>query len=98
MNIKWFKNKDNIVYAEADNIIPLLAKETGILDLEGQIKSFKANPLAEGLTIRGKKRVALKLMIPDLMFDEHLEMGENVWVYLGETRECYCLYTPWETI
>ena len=34
-------------------------------------------------------------MIPDLVFQEHIEMGENVWIYMGELCPAYCLYTPW---
>ncbi|WP_206458036.1 hypothetical protein [Anaerovorax sp. IOR16] len=98
MNINWFKNQDNIVYAELDKVVPLLSKETGIFDLEKKIKSFQDNPTTEDTTLRGTKRVSLKLFIPNLIFDEKLEMGDNVWVFMGETRECYCLYTPWETV
>ncbi len=98
MKISWFKDPDNIVYAEAEKVIPALKKETGIFDLESRIKNFRDNPTAEGVTIRGTRRVSVKLFIPNLTFDEKLEMGENVWIYMGETRECYCVYTPWEAV
>lgn len=97
MNIQWFKNPDNIVYAETDKVVPALSKETGISDLGNKLKSFQRNPSPEGLTLRGTKRVSVKLFIPNQTFDEKLEMGDNVWIYMGETRECYCVYTPWET-
>ena len=38
----------------------------------------------------------MKLFIPDLVFDEHLDMGETVWLYMGEMNECYALFWPWE--
>lgn len=28
--------------------------------------------------------------------EEKLDMGENVWVYMGELCPAYCLYTPWD--
>ena len=47
--------------------------------------------------IKGKNRTAVKLFIPNLVFPEPIEMGENVWVYLGEMYPAYCLYIPWDT-
>lgn len=92
MNVNWFKNPDNIVYAEVSDFIPNFAKETGIDDLGKQIQAFREEPSAGGVTLQGKRRTSVKLIVPDLVFDEHLEMGENVWMYLGENYPCYCLY------
>ncbi|WP_130862920.1 hypothetical protein [Bacilliculturomica massiliensis] len=92
MNVKWFKDPDNIVYAEVSDFIPNFAKETGIADLAEKIDSFRREPSAGGATLTGKRRTSVKLFIPDLVFDEHLDMGENVWMYLGENYPCYCLY------
>ena len=39
----------------------------------------------------------MKLFIPNLTFPEPVEMGENVWIYMGELCPAYCLFTPWET-
>lgn len=94
MNIRWFKNPDNISYVDAEKFIPNFARETGIGDLREKIEDFMKNPVAEGKVINGKKRTSLRMLIPDLMFDKHLEMGENVWIYLGEHNPCYCLYWP----
>lgn len=33
-----------------------------------------------------------RLFIPDLVFPEHIEMGENIFLYFGEMTECYVLY------
>lgn len=30
--------------------------------------------------------------IPDLTFGEHIEMGENIFFYMGEMQECYVIY------
>ena len=38
----------------------------------------------------------MKLFIPDLYFDQHIDMGENVWLYLGEMSPAYCIYRPWD--
>lgn len=92
MNINWFKNQDNVVYADTKQFVGNFAKETGIEELGEKIEEFKANPTAEGMTLIGKKRTSVKLLVPNLIFDEKLEMGENVWIYMGENYECYCLY------
>ena len=42
------------------------------------------------------QRTTLKLFIPNLTFPEPVEMGENVWIYMGELCPAYCLFTPWE--
>ncbi|MGN0710577.1 MAG: hypothetical protein ACI4LO_02365, partial [Anaerovoracaceae bacterium] len=83
MNINWFKNQDNVVYADTRQFVDNFAKETGIEELREKIESFKENPTAEGLTLTGKKRTSVKLMIPNLTFNEKIEMGDNVWVYMG---------------
>ena len=92
MNINWFKDQENVVYAETKEFIPNFAKETGISDLKEQIDEFQKNPSPEGKTLHGKRRTSLKLMIPNLVFKETLEMGDHVWVYLGDNYPCYCLY------
>ena len=30
--------------------------------------------------------------MPDLTFGEHIEMGENIFFYMGEMQECYVIY------
>lgn len=92
MNVNWFKNPDNVVYADAQEFIDNFAQETGISNLREHIENFDANPTKEGVILKGVKRTSIKLFIPDLYFDEHIEMGENVWVYMGENYESYCLY------
>ena len=42
------------------------------------------------------KRTTLKLLIPNLTFSEPIDMGENVWIYMGELCPAYCLYMPQE--
>ena len=90
MNVNWFKNPDNVVYADAQEFIDNFAQETGISNLREKIEEFDAHPTREGVILKGRKRTSIKLFIPDLLFDEHIEMGENVWVYMGENYECYC--------
>lgn len=96
MNINWFKNPDNVVYADQQEFLPRFSKEIGVSNLAEEVEEFLKNPSAEGKLLHGKKRTSLKLIIPDLLFQERLEMGENVWIYLGENHVSYCLYTPWQ--
>lgn len=92
MNINWFKNQDNVVYANTKEFVNNFEKETGISGLEKKIELFKKSPTKEGVTIIGRKRTSIKLLIPNLTFKEEIEMGENVWVYMGENYESFCLY------
>lgn len=97
MNIHWFKNPDHIVYVDASKDLPMLAKQLKIPNLPGEVMAFKENPGKEGKNVFGLKRSCVKMFIPDLTFDEHLDMGENVWLYLGEMYDCYALYWPWKS-
>lgn len=92
MNLNWFKNPDNVVYADIGEFTDNFSKETGISNLRDEIERFEADPVKEGIVLKGRRRTSIKLFIPDMLFDEHIEMGENVWVYMGENYECYCLY------
>ena len=96
MNVNWFKNPDNIVYAPLEYFADNFAKETGIPNLKDEIIAFRDNPTAEGKLLKGLKRTSLKLLVPNLTFDEKIEMGENVWLYMGEMSPAYCLYIPCE--
>ena len=40
------------------------------------------------------KRTSGRLFVPDLTFGEHIEMGENIFFYMGEMQECYVIYWP----
>ena len=95
MNRTWFKDPDHVVYAVEDEVVPLLSRELGISDLDRRNEAFRKEPTRDGENVKGGKRTTLKLMIPDLVFQEHIEMGENVWIYMGELCPAYCLYTPW---
>ena len=86
LNLTWIKNPDHVSYCKENEVLPRLARELGIADLT-----------AEGVNLKGKKRTTLKLFIPNLTFPEPVEMGENVWIYMGELCPAYCLFTPWET-
>lgn len=92
MRVAWFENPDNVVYCDVDEFADNFGKEVGISNLRQEIENFKANPVAEGVTLKGGKRTALKLFIPDLLFDKHIDMGESVWIFIGEMYPAYCLY------
>ena len=97
LNLTWIKNPDHVSYCKENEVLPRLARELGIADLAQQVEEFRTHPTAEGVNLRGKKRTTLKLFIPNLTFPEPVEMGENVWIYMGELCPAYCLFTPWET-
>ena len=61
-----------------------------------RVEEFQKTPTAEGVNISGRKRTTLKLLIPNLTFSEPIDMGENVWIYMGELCPAYCLYMPQE--
>lgn len=92
MTLKWLKNPDNISYVDADQFMDNFSKETGIDNLREKVKAFADNPTKEGVLLKGTKRTSVKLFVPDIVFDEHLDMGENVWMYMGEHYDCYCVY------
>ena len=92
LRIGWLENPDNIVYADLEEFADNFGNEVGISNLKQEIIHFREHPTAEGVVLKGKKRSALKLFIPDMLFDKHIEMGENVWVFIGETYQAYCIY------
>ena len=96
MNVAWFKNPDHVAYCKEEEILPKLFRELGINDLAQRVEAFRKEPSPEGENIKGRKRTTLKLMIPNLTFSEPVDMGENVWIYMGDLCPAYCLYTPWE--
>ena len=92
----WLSDPDNVAYCNENEIVPYFAKQFGIPDLGEWVARLRAEPNAEGFVIKGKNRTAIKLFIPNLLFPKPIDMGENVWIYLGEMYPAYCLYIPWE--
>ena len=80
LNLTWLKNTDHVSYCKEEDVLPRLSRE--------EILTLGRQP--------GLKRTTIKLFVPNLMFDQPIEMGENVWLYMGELCPAYCLYTPWE--
>ena len=97
MRFGWFQDPDNVVYADVDQFADHFGKEAGIENFRTKLENFKANPTTEGILLKGRKRTTVKLFIPDLYFADKktkLEMGDTVWVYMGEYYPCYCVYWP----
>ena len=92
LRIGWLENPDNIVYADLEEFADNFGNEVGISNLKQEIINFREHPTTEGVVLKGKKRSALKFFIPDMLFDKHIEMGENVCVFIGETYPAYCIY------
>lgn len=96
LNSIWLKNPDHVAYCKEEEILPRLTRDLGISDLAECVAEFRAHPVAEGVNLRGKKRTTVKMFIPNLLFSTPIDMGENVWLYMGDLCPAYCLYTPWE--
>ena len=96
LNQGWFRNQNNVVCCRKEEVLPKLARELAIPDLSQRVEEFQKTPTAEGVNISGRKRTTLKLLIPNLTFSEPIDMGENVWIYMGELCPAYCLYMPQE--
>lgn len=92
MTLDWFKNPDHVVYVEKEKFVDNFAKETGIPGLRREIDEFAARPTAEGKTVHGTRRTTLRLLIPNMMFGADMDMGDNVWIYIGEYYPAYCIY------
>ena len=91
-NIEWFKNPDHVSYVAADDFFANFGKEAGISDFRKRVEAFLEAPDPEGKVLMGNRRTPVKVFIPDLTFGEHIEMGENPWVFVGEFYPAYCIY------
>ena len=97
MRFGWFQDPDNVVYADVEEFADHFGEETGIENFRTKLDAFREQPTKEGVLLKGKKRTTVKLFIPDLYFSDKktkLQMGDTVWVYMGEYYPCYCVYWP----
>lgn len=95
LNLAWIKDPDHVAYCKEEDVLPRLSRDLGIPSLAEHIAAFRANPVPEGVNLKGGRRTTLKLFIPNLLFSTPVEMGENVWIYMGDLTPLYCLFTPW---
>ena len=96
LTLSYLKDVENVVYGPEKEIVPQLAADLLIPNLDEAVEGFRRSPVKEGLILKGGRRSSVKLFIPDLYFDQHIDMGENVWLYLGEMSPAYCIYRPWD--
>lgn len=96
LTLNFLQNEENVVYGPEDQLIPQLAGDLMIADLQDAVERFRRSPVKEGVILKGGRRSSVKLFIPDLYFGQHIDMGENVWLYLGEMSPAYCVYQPWD--
>ena len=96
LTLNWLKDEENVVYGPEDELIFQLAGDLMIPDLKDAVERFRRAPVKEGVILKGGRRSSVKLFIPDLYFGQHIDMGENVWLYLGEMSPAYCAFRPWE--
>ena len=94
MHVSWFKNEEHLVYINGETELPALEKALKFPGLTAAAAQLRDHPTAEGLSVKGPKRTSARLFVPDLVFDEHIEMGENIFFYMGELSECYVIYWP----
>lgn len=94
MNINWFMDPDNLVYINAETMLPELEKTLKLPGLCEAVEALHTNPNDVGYTLKGLKRTSGRLFIPDLTFKRHIEMGENIFLFLGEMSECYVIFYP----
>ena len=92
MNINWLQDQDNLVYINAEKDLHRLEIQLQLPGLEEAATQLHNNPTAEGLTLKGSRRTTARLFIPDLLFNKHIEMGENIFLFLGEMSDCYVIY------
>lgn len=92
MHIRWFEDENNLVYINAEKDLHRLEIQLQLPGLEEAATELHLHPTKEGLTLRGPRRTTARLLIPDLLFDHHIEMGENIFLFRGEMVECYVLY------
>ena len=92
MNIHWFENEDNLVYINAEKDLTQLERQLQLPGLVTAATELHNHPTKEGYSLKGPRRTTGRLMIPDLIFGTHIEMGENVFLYRGEMVECYVIY------
>ena len=85
MHINWFRDENNLIYING---------ATQLAELEKAANELRQHPTAEGFTIKGPKRTSGRLFVPDLTFGRHIEMGENIFFFMGEMQECYVIYWP----
>lgn len=96
LTLSFLKDVENVVYAPEEEIVPQLAADLLIPNLDEAVERFRQSPTKEGLILKGGRRSSVKLFIPDLYFGQHIDMGESVWLYLGEMSPAYCVYRPWD--
>lgn len=92
MNLLWLQDPDNLVYVNAEKDLPMLERRLRLPGLAEAAQVLRQAPTREGLTLKGPRRTSARLFIPDLLYGRHIEMGENIFVFLGEMSECYVLY------
>lgn len=98
MRIHWFTEQDHLVYINGETQLAQLERTLGFPGLQQAAEELRRSPTPEGFTIKGPRRTSGRLFVPDLLFGRHIEMGENIFFYMGEMTECYVIYWPNEPV
>ena len=92
MRINWFKDENNLVYINGATQLAELERTLHFPGLEEAANEPRQHPTPEGVTIKGHGRTSGRLFVPDLAFGEDIQMGENIFFFMGEMQECYVIY------
>ncbi len=92
MNIQWLQDENNLVYINAEKDLHRLEVQLQLPGLEEAATELHNHPTKEGLTLKGPRRTTARLFIPDLLYGKKIEMGENIFLFMGEMSECYVIY------
>ena len=77
LTLSYLKDVENVVYGPEKEIVPQLAADLLIPNLDEAVEGFRRSPVKEGLILKGGRRSSVKLFIPDLYFDQHIDMGRT---------------------
>jgi Zn-finger protein len=91
MNINWLKDPKNIVKMDVSDFIEMFKRELASVNLAGKIEEFLNNPEPEGKMVLAGNRISMRIFKPNLLFDELLENGDDIWVSFGMNRPYFCL-------
>lgn len=92
MRINWFKDENNLVYINGATQLAELERTLRFPGLEEAANELRKHPTPEGLHHQGAWPHQRPSVRADLAFGEHIQMGENIFFFMGEMQECYVIY------
>ncbi len=93
MRINWFKDENHLVYINGATQLAEL-EDVALSRPGGGGQRAAAASHGGGLHHQGPQAHQRAAVRADLTLGEHIEMGENIFFYMGEMQECYVIYWP----